>query len=54
MRIYTKTERYIIWENKDFTYQIQMVGKEIDSIVYDYAADAIEKAEDLVDVMGLF
>lgn len=47
MRIYTKTERYIIWENEDFTYQIQMVGKEVDSTVYDYAAEAIMAAEEM-------
>ena len=46
MRIYTKTEQYIIWENEDFTYQIQMVGKEVDSKIYDIAADAIIKAEE--------
>lgn len=47
MRIYTKTPQYVIWENEDFTYQIQMVGKEVDSKIYDIAADAIEKAEDM-------
>ena len=47
MRIYTKTPQYIIWENKDFTYQIQMAGKDIESKVYDIAADAIEVAEDM-------
>ena len=46
MRIYTKTEQYTIWENEDFTYQIQMAGKEVDSKIYDIAADAIIKAEE--------
>ena len=47
MRIYTKTPQYIIWENEDFTYQIQMVGKDVDSKVYDIAADAIEVADEM-------
>ena len=45
MRIYTKTEHYTIWENEDCTYQIQFKDKEIDSVVYDIAADAIIAAE---------
>lgn len=47
MRIYTKTKHYTIWENENFTCQIQMAGKEIDSTVYDYAAEAIIKAEEM-------
>lgn len=45
MRIYTKTEQYTIWENEDYTYQIQFKDKELDSVVYDIAADAIIAAE---------
>ena len=45
MRIYTKTEHYTIWENEDYTYQIQPKDKDLDSVVYDVAADAIIAAE---------
>ena len=45
MRIYTKTEQYTILENEDYTYQIQFKDKELDSVVYDIAADAILAAE---------
>lgn len=45
MRIYTKTEHYTIWENEDYTYQIQLKNKDLDSVVYDIAADAIIAAE---------
>ena len=46
MRIYTKTEQCTIWENEsNYTYQIQLKDKEIDSVVYDFAADAILAAE---------
>ena len=47
MRIYTKTPQYVIWENEDFTYQIQMAGKEVDSKIYDIAAEAIIAAEEM-------
>ena len=48
MRIYTKTEHYTIWENEDYTYQIQLKDKELDSVVYDIAADAILAAEGMI------
>ena len=47
MRIYTKTPQYVIWENEDFTYQIQMIGEDNGSTVYDYAAEAIIAAEEM-------
>jgi len=48
MRIYTKTEHYTIWENEDYAYQIQLKNKDLDSVVYDIAADAIVAAESLI------
>ena len=47
MRIYTKTPQYVIWEKEDFTYQIQMIGKDVESKVYDIATDAIIRAEEI-------
>ena len=48
MRIYTKTKHYTIWENEDYTYQIQLKNKDLDSVVYDIAADAILAAEGMI------
>lgn len=47
MRIYTQNEKYTIWENEaNYTYQIQFKDEEIDSVVYDIAADAICEASE--------
>ncbi len=46
MKIYTKTDKYTIWENENYLYFIQMSGKEIESKSFDFAADAIEEASD--------
>jgi len=44
MKIYTKTDKFTIWENENYLYFIQMSGEEVESKSFDFAAEAIEEA----------